>query len=225
MAKSWGSKTRYFHAFASSRLKRNAVLVITHDEQQVTNQHMIRDLFLQQMQRTLGQSVMVKRFKPQVLYQNNLNLMHLSNPIQESEIEMAIKGLANNKASGSNGILNKFLKAYWPSLKSEICNIVWGFFNNQIGLSSINLANVVTIPKTDSPQTVGDFRPISIINIVPKLISKIIANRLGNSMQDLISPYQTVFIKGRQITDNFVATREILQHISFSKRFNFTVSR
>lgn len=56
------------------------------------------------------------------------------------------------------------------------------------------------------------------INIIPKIVSKMMANRLGRSMKDLISPYQTAFIKGRQITDNFVATREILQHISVSKK-------
>lgn len=73
------------------------------------------------------------------------------------------------------------------------------------------------IPKIQAPARVKDFRPISVINLIPKLISKILANRLRLKLPDLISPCQTAFIRGRQITDNFVATREVLQHIHKSK--------
>lgn len=70
----------------------------------------------------------------------------------------------------------------------------------------------------NSSTSVNDFRPVSVTNVVPKLLSKILTNRLRYKMPGLISANQTAFIQGRQITDNFVPTREILRYISSFKR-------
>lgn len=83
-------------------------------------------------------------------------------------------------------------------------------------LSCINQANIIMIPKKEVSKRVGDYRPISVMNAIPKLISKILANRLRLVLPDLISSNQTAFIQGRQITENFNATREMLHHISKS---------
>lgn len=64
----------------------------------------------------------------------------------------------------------------------------------------------------------AEFRPISVINLIHKLISKVLSNRLRPFLPSLISPNQTAFIQGRQISDNFVATRELLHHVSNSNR-------
>lgn len=74
------------------------------------------------------------------------------------------------------------------------------------------------IPKKEVSVQVADFRPISVMNVVPKLISKILANRLRDFLPTLISPAQTVFIRGRQISENFNTTRALLHHISSSGR-------
>jgi Reverse transcriptase (RNA-dependent DNA polymerase) len=60
---------------------------------------------------------------------------------------------------------------------------------------------------------VTDFHPISIINLFPKLVSKVLATRLSRFLPELISRNQTSFIKGRQIAENFIATRELLHHV------------
>ncbi|XP_078173997.1 uncharacterized protein LOC144567705 [Carex rostrata] len=79
---------------------------------------------------------------------------------------------------GLEGILSEFLQTYWPSLKEEIVHIMWGFYENQLNLKDFNKANIVMLPKGENPTSAKEFRPISIINIIPKLISKVLANRL-----------------------------------------------
>lgn len=175
-------------------------------------------MFYTHMKASLGTSVKILGFNPKVLYPSNPNLTNLDCLITEREIESAIRGLAKNKASGPDGIPNEFVQKNWPNLKEDLCGIVFGFFNNQIDLKDTNRTNVVMIPKMDTHLTVGEFRPISIIDLISKIISKILANRLRAFMPKLISPNQVAFIRGRQITDNFVATREILHHISETKR-------
>lgn len=90
------------------------------------------------------------------------------------------------------------------------------FWICNLDLSETNKANIVMIPKKPNSATVGDFRPISIINLIPKLITKVLANRLRSVLPDLVSAQQTAFTRDRHITENFLPTREILQHVACS---------
>lgn len=106
-------------------------------------------------------------------------------------------------------------------MKQFIVSMVQKFYSNNLDLKGINRANLVMIPKKEVAEGVGDFRPISVINVIPKIISKLLAIRLAYKLPDLISPNQTAFIKGRQIAEKkkkFNTTREIIHHLTKSKR-------
>lgn len=164
----------------------------------------------------LGTSATTMPFDAAALYPQNPDLTALDGPFNVLEVEAAVKQLANNKASGPDGLPNEFLKLHWSDLRDDIMTIFTQFYNSDIDLKPINLANLIFIAKTETPITTSDFRPISIINIIPKLISKVLSNRLRLVLPDLISPKQTAFVHGRQISENFVTTRELLHHVGFS---------
>ncbi|GAU48545.1 hypothetical protein TSUD_99510 [Trifolium subterraneum] len=69
---------------------------------------------------------------------------------------------------------------------------------------------ITLIPKIQSPLSIGDFRPISIVGSLYKLVAKVLASRLAKVMDKLISPNQSAFIKGRQLVDGVVAVNEII---------------
>ena len=84
-------------------------------------------------------------------------------------------------------------------------------------LNKINFTHIVLIPKKNEPLYMSDFRPISLENVVARIISKVIANRLKMILPNVISDAQSAFVLDRLITDNTTIAFELL-HRMHNKR-------
>jgi hypothetical protein len=89
-------------------------------------------------------------------------------------------------------------------VKQDVLQMVHAFFHSGFLLKSLNYSFITLIPKTPTPETVSQFKPISLCNVTYKIISKVLVNRLKPIMDSLVTPYQNAFIQGRQITDNII---------------------
>jgi hypothetical protein len=74
----------------------------------------------------------------------------------------------------------------------------------------LNITHIALIPKVKNPSNVTEFRPISLCNVLYKLIFKVLANRLKKILPQIISKTQSVFILSRLISDNILTTYETL---------------
>lgn len=82
----------------------------------------------------------------------------------------------------------------------------------------MNHIHLAPIAKVEKLKKVGDFRPISLCNVIYRIIEKTIANRLKLILNDVISPAQSVFVSNRLITDNIIIDYECLHKIRLGKR-------
>jgi retron-type reverse transcriptase len=84
-------------------------------------------------------------------------------------------------------------------------------------LNLLNKANIILVPKKDGVESIRDFRPISLIHGVAKIITKVLALRLAPLINNLISPCQSAFIKRRSIHANFLYARNLTRRFHRTK--------
>ncbi|XP_078178587.1 uncharacterized protein LOC144572790 [Carex rostrata] len=116
--------TRFFHAYASARARKNAVVAIEVQGNQITDQRQILKEFSKYMQALLGTQVQSLNFDPGVIYREEQpSLNHLQQPFTTFEIHKAVRQLANNKAPGPDGLPHEFFKDIWSLLKEDVQRI------------------------------------------------------------------------------------------------------
>ena len=89
-----------------------------------------------------------------------------------------------DKAPGPDGFNGMFLKKCWHIIKEDVYQLCNDFFSGTVSLQAINNSFITLVPKNSNPVTPNDFRPISLLNSILKLITKLMADRL----QALIIP-------------------------------------
>jgi hypothetical protein len=104
--------------------------------------------------------------------------------------------MAPLKAPGPNGFPTSFFQQNWATIHQEVCTALFYFFETCRLDASINKTLIAFIPKKASPENITNFRPISLCNVIYKLISKVLAKRLKSVLPNIIYPTQSAFIHG-----------------------------
>ncbi|WZY87154.1 hypothetical protein YC2023_033538 [Brassica napus] len=115
-----------------------------------------------------------------------------------------------NKAPGPDGFPAEFYRASWPMIKQDFVVAVQSFFMYGLLPRGVNATILTLIPKHDDAKEIKDYRPISCCNILYKVISKVLANRLKILLPELIEPNQCAFVKGRLLLENILLATELV---------------
>jgi len=128
--------------------------------------------------------------------------IRLEEEISFQEIEEAIMKLAKGKSLGLDGIPNYFYQNMWSVIGEDLTRMIQIIFDKGRIPKEMNKSLIVLIPKKIDPKRVRDYRPISLLGGVYKIIAKILADRIRILITKLVHNNQTGFIHGRSLIDN-----------------------
>ncbi|XP_071914053.1 uncharacterized protein [Coffea arabica] len=129
------------------------------------------------------------------------------------EVREVIFGMEADSAPGPDGFGAGFYQGCWSIIKLDLLEAVKAFFQGMCLPRSFTSTSIVLLPKVAGASCWKDFRPISLCNTCSKIISKVVARRLGRVLPSLVSPWQTGFVPGRGITDNILLTQELVMDL------------
>ena len=129
------------------------------------------------------------------------------------EIRNAIFSMKGLKAPGPDGIQPLFYQRFWDTVQNSVCLFVQNCFIKGEFPAHLNKSLITLIPKIENPETINQFRPITLCNVIYKIVTKVIDQRIRPVLDRIIGPFQSSFMPVRQTSDNIITTQEIIHSL------------
>ncbi|KAM0920400.1 hypothetical protein ACQ4PT_007548 [Festuca glaucescens] len=127
----------------------------------------------------------------------------------EDETWATIRSMPSSKSPGTDGFTWEFFQVCWEVVKGDIMTALHAIFSRRDQFfDGLNNALITLVAKKEVALEMKDYRPISLVHSIGKLLAKILAIHLSPKMPELIDNNQSAFIKGRCIQDNFVLVQQ-----------------
>lgn len=198
--------TAFYQAKAHERAQSNRIMsllatdgsmVTELEELEVVARVFYTDMFTAQAE--LDPEEILRHVPQKVTLDMNSSLIK---PYTAAEVECALFMMGASKAPSPDGFHVGFYQLHWDVLGPDVTTVVLDFLNGGVLLEVINKTTIALIPKVKHPQEMKNYRPISHCNVIYKLCSKVIVNRLRSFLYEIVSEEHSAFIPGRLITDN-----------------------
>ena len=127
---------------------------------------------------------------------------------EKDEILSMVKDMERDKAPGPDGFSIAFFHHCWRVVERDVLAVFEEFYQHYKFEKSLNATFITLIPKKNDASNIHDFRPISLVGSLYKILAKVLANRLKVVLDQLISESQNSFVGGRQILDSVLIVSE-----------------
>lgn len=216
--------SKFFHRRASNRRKRNKLKGL-YDHQGIWQKipqgieevviSYFQGLFGRQEPDLAAQATVLQTIQPRVTADMNQTLLA---PYSMDEVKTALFQMHPSKAPGPDGMSPFFFQKYWDLVGVEVSAAVISFLTSKDMPHDLNYTNVVLIPKVKEVQQMTELRPIALFNVVYKIASKVLANRLKTFLPAIVSPEQSAFVPDRLISDNTLVASELAHYMHVLRR-------
>ncbi|GJR93502.1 RNA-directed DNA polymerase, eukaryota [Tanacetum coccineum] len=212
--------SKFFHGIINRKRANLAIKGVMVDGEWVDEPSRVKDEFSSHFA-TRFQLPRGNRSRINFLFPNRLSSDQAANlemSISTEEIRNAVWACGENKSPGPDGFTFEFFRKFWGIIGPDFCLAVKWFFDHNSFSKGCNSAFIALIPKVLDPKFVSDYRPISLIGCLYKVVTKILAIRLSSVLDNLISEVQTAFLSNRQILDGPFIINELLSWCKHKKQ-------
>lgn len=218
--------TRFFHLSTKIKGNFNTIDRITVRNTTISDSTLIKSAAIQQSTTTFeAQPVQVHDFlfncdHKRVYSDQNILLTAFSGPDEIMQAMFALGNLnspgvdlGNLNSLGVDGFSGCFYTSCWDSIGDTVIATVQNFYSLGKLLKASASFLLSLISKCHNP-SFNDFRLISLLNLLFKIITKILASRLSSILHTIVSPNQATFVKGKSIYDHLALAHELSQKLN-----------
>eukprot|EP00253_Pinus_taeda_P019711 PITA_19711 len=218
--KAGDENTGFFHNYAKGRKVKNTIWSLPTPDgdvadtfpklSQMGSSH-FRNLYKQPQAASIAEIINIAGHFPKFVNEDEAD--HLFYPVSPEELESTIKWFQKDRSPGPDGWTIEFYIAFYELISNDLLRVIEECREMGTLYNAINSTFIALIPKLDPPSSFDDYRPISLCNVLYKIISKIIANRIHPILSRHIAPHQFAFLEHRQIHEAVGAAQEGLHSI------------
>ena len=206
------ANTRFFHQIANGRRRQNCIRRLQIGERTFSDQSTIGQAVADHFREFYHRGT-TNQWRWMATWASVLSpdqQQEMISPFSEHDVKVAIRGLNSEGAPVPDGIPVFFYLECWDVVGVEVMATIEDFRVGHGNMDRLNKAYIILLPKVEGAKLIGDFRLISLSNSIYLIIAKVLANRLRLVLPAIISPYQSAFLPGRQMSDVIVMAEGIV---------------
>ncbi|KAK3221692.1 hypothetical protein Dsin_008717 [Dipteronia sinensis] len=204
--------SKFFHSLANGRRRRNHISELSFGDGKVSDpvllKEMVVDFSKDHYTNVKWRCPMIRGLNFRSLSDTDSEALEMD--FNEEEVWNAMCNCDGNKAPGPDGLNLNFVKANWGVIKEDFMKFIHEFYKKWEIMKDLNKTFIALILKCAHPETIREYRPISLVSSMFKILAKVLANCLKLIMDSMMGETQMAFVKNRKITDSFVIAEEII---------------
>lgn len=207
------TNSKFFHAAESRRKKRNHIHhLINNGGKVVENQSEMELLDVEYFKGIFAgsNSVVTQEVDHEERVITSSQNEKLTADITYEEFTRAVKPMHPDKSAGPDRFSPAFFQQFWDILGKDIFNSCSNWLKESKFPATLNDSTLVLIPKNDNVERMAYLWPITLCNVLYKIVAKVLANRLKEILSGVITENQSAFVLERNISDNVLVAFQLL---------------
>ncbi|KAJ0599248.1 putative RNA-directed DNA polymerase [Helianthus annuus] len=219
-AKDGDENSKFFHSVINSRKASNVIHGLNIGGEWVSKPSLVKKEIFNFFR---GKFVEDYRDRPPLVCPNIVKIsddvsVQIESKFSVEEIKAAVFECGDDRAPGPDGFNFRFYKRYWSLFVNDFVSIMDYFHETGVINVGCGSSFIALIPKRRDPLGLNDYRPISLVGVVNKVVSKVLANRLKRVLEPIISVSQSAFLSGRSILDGPLVINEVCSWLKKHKK-------
>ena len=212
--------TSYFISKASGRKRKNKIDSLTQEDGVIEGDEEILDYATNFYKKLFGPNDNVGNVTinlPMSSVLSETDKEKLCQAFSMEEIKYAVFQMKKNKAPGPDGLPIEFYQVFWNLVSNDLFHMFQDWYNGALDVSRFNYGLLTLLPKSNDANSIQQYRPICLLNVIFKIFTKVVNNRANSIANKVVSPVQSAFIKGRFILDGVVSLHEVMHEVHRKK--------